>query len=213
MSDSTIMSLFIDHDGTLWAGTFSGGICSFSEPDEKYQCFSYNPDNPEGISNGTVLDIIEDRNNNLWIATGAGLNLFDRSNGMFTAFHEKDGLPNDLVYSILEDQAGNLWMGTNYGLSRFDPINRIFKNYTDFDGLQSNEFNQGSRYKGINGEMFFGGINGINRFFPGEIKENEYSPPVVITQFQLFNEPQKVSEESILNRSKFYRHSYFELFG
>ncbi len=198
LSDSTIMSIFKDHEGTLWAGTFSGGICTFSESNEKYTCFTYNPDNSEGISNGTVLDIIEDQRNNLWIATAGGLNLFDRSNGTFTAFHEKDGLPNDLIYSILEDQSGNLWMGTNYGLSRFDPENRIFKNFTSFDGLQSNEFNQGSRFKGLNGELFFGGINGFNRFPPGDVKENDYVPPVLITQFQLFNEPQKVNEESIL---------------
>jgi signal transduction histidine kinase/CheY-like chemotaxis protein/streptogramin lyase len=198
LSDFTVMSLYKDHEGLMWAGTFSGGICSFRESDEEYLCYTYNPDNPEGISNGTVLEIIEDKRNNLWIATAGGLNLFDRSNGTFTAFHEKDGLPNDLIYSILEDQSGNLWLGTNYGLSRFDPVNRIFKNFTSFDGLQSNEFNQGSRFKGRNGELFFGGINGFNRFFPRDIMENNYVPPVVITQFQLFNEPQKVNEESIL---------------
>jgi len=61
------------------------------------------------------------------------------------------------------------------------------------DGLQSNEFNHGAYFKnksGVSpsGEMFFGGINGFNIFHPDSIKNNSHIPPIVITDFQVFNE-------------------------
>ena len=36
--------------------------------------------------------------------------------------------------------------------------------------------------------MFFGGINGFNAFHPDSIRPNPYVPPVVVTDFRLFNE-------------------------
>ncbi|NIV98687.1 hypothetical protein GWN26_05880, partial [Candidatus Saccharibacteria bacterium] len=103
-------------------------------------------------------------------------------------------MPNDAIYGILEDnrglsigQAGNLWLSTNNGLSKFDPKADIFKNYSVEDGLQSNEFNGGSFYKSRSGEMFFGGIEGFNAFYPDEIKDNPFIPPVIITAFSKLN--------------------------
>jgi signal transduction histidine kinase len=36
--------------------------------------------------------------------------------------------------------------------------------------------------------MYFGGINGLNAFDPDRIKDNPHIPPVVVTDFQIFNE-------------------------
>ena len=57
-------------------------------------------------------------------------------------------------------------MSTNHGVSKFDPLNRTFKNFTVEDGLQSDEFNGGAYYQSKSGEMFFGGLSGVNSFFP-----------------------------------------------
>jgi hypothetical protein len=39
------------------------------------------------------------------------------------------------------------------------------------------------------GEIYFGGFNGFNSFFPDSIKVNTSIPPVYITEFQIFNKP------------------------
>lgn len=109
----------------------------------------------------------------------------------FSRFTEKDGLPNNYIYGILADESGNLWMSTHRGLSRFNPGQpgpQAFRNYDTSDRLQSYEFNTNSYHKGRGGEMFFGGVNGINAFFPVEIKENPHAPPVVFTDFLLMNQ-------------------------
>jgi hypothetical protein len=98
-----------------------------------------------------------------------------------------DGLPNEMIHAIIEDNNGNLWLSTNKGLSKFNPKTEEFRNYDADDGLQSNQFNFSAVCKRFNGEMIFGGINGINIFHPDSIKDNPYVPQIVITDFRLFN--------------------------
>jgi signal transduction histidine kinase len=83
---------------------------------------------------------------------------------------------------------GNLWLATDGGLSRFDPRTERFKNYYASDGLQSNSFWRNAYYQSPDGEMFFGGVNGLDLFHPDQITDNPYTPPVVITAFSLFNQ-------------------------
>ena len=101
----------------------------------------------------------------------------------------RDGLPNDAINGILEDSHGNLWISTNKGISRFDPVKFIFRNYDVSDGLQSNQFSYSSVLKTRDGWFYFGGIYGFKVFHPDSIRENTVIPPVIITDFRLFNQP------------------------
>jgi DNA-binding CsgD family transcriptional regulator len=52
--------------------------------------------------------------------------------------------------------------------------------------------------------MFFGGINGINSFFPHNIKDNPHIPPIVITDFKVFDQSIKIGKSSLLRKSITY---------
>ncbi|MCJ8271958.1 MAG: ATP-binding protein, partial [Psychrosphaera sp.] len=110
---------------------------------------------------------------------------------------ENDGLGNDTVYGILEDNAAQLWLSTNKGLSRFDPVAQVFRNYDESDGLQSNEFNSGAAFRSNSGELFFGGINGYNHFFAENITDNPNVPPVVLTDFLMFNQSVAIFDDGL----------------
>ena len=112
-----------------------------------------------------------------------GLYRYDRKNETFTRYTENQGLPSSSIDGVLEDDAGRLWLGTKKGLSRFDPRTETFRNYDASDGLQDNDFSQCCYAQGQNGEMFFGGSKGFNAFFPENIRDNPYMPPVVLTGF------------------------------
>jgi serine phosphatase RsbU (regulator of sigma subunit) len=153
-----------------------------------------NADDPRSINSDYIFSIYEDDAGILWLCTwGGGLNKFDKDSGEFRAYTKKDGLPSNSVYGLLEDEKGNFWLSTNNGLSRFNPKTGTFKNYNSRDGLQSNEFNGGSYYKSESGEMFFGGINGFNSFYPDEIEDNPFIPKVVITSFRKLNREVELS--------------------
>ena len=179
LSSNEVRAICEDRAGTLWIGTWNGGLNKFDRETEK---FLHYPVGPKGLSDDTVLSIHEGPSGVLWIGTaGGGLNKFNPKTETFTHYREKDGLPNDVVYGVLEDSRGYLWLSTNKGLSRFDPRTETFTNYDVNDGLQGNEFNGGAFHKSADGEMFFGGLNGLTVFYPENIQDNTFVPPVVLT--------------------------------
>ncbi len=184
--------------GIFWIGT-DKGVDRFDANKEIFKNYTRNTQNENSMSNSRVLCLYEDNSGIIWIGTyGGGLNRFDPKTKIFTHYTEKDGLPNNVVYAILEDELGNLWLSTNNGLSKYtqgkegSPKRAWFINYDVHDGLQSNEFNGGSYFRSSSDEMFFGGVNGLNSFFPDSIKVNTYPPEVVITDFRISNQPVEV---------------------
>jgi two-component system, sensor histidine kinase ChiS len=188
LNRNNIFSIYEDHAGIFWLATWNGGLGRFDRATETFTYYQNDPHDPQSLSQDNVFDIYEDSRGVLWIGTGGGLNRFDRDRQTFTYYREQDGLPNDIIYGILEDHDGHLWLSTNKGLSKFDPQTEQFTNYDAQDGLQSNQFNVGAAYAMPDGALLFGGINGFNLFTPAAITPNPHAPPVVITDFQLFNE-------------------------
>lgn len=187
LSHNIVRSIYEDRSGVLWIGTY-GGLNKFNRVSKSFTRYKHDPSNPNSLSNNGIMAIFEDEAGVLWLGTlGGGLNKFDRRKEQFTHYLESDGLPNAFVHAIQGDNNGNLWLSTNKGLSKFDPRTEKFRNYDVRDGLQSNEFNAGASFKGRSGELFFGGINGLNIFHPENIEDNPYVPPIVLTAFKVFN--------------------------
>lgn len=189
LSDNMVFAIFEDPANELWIGT-AGGLNKFDRTNNRFIRYQHDPANPHSLCNNRVFSIFADSDSVLWVGTwGGGLDKFDKTTETFTHFTEKDGLPNGVIYGILGDAVGNLWLSTNNGLSKLDPRTKTFRNYDVDDGLQSNEFNQGASFKSPapRDEMFFGGINGFNRFHPERINDNPRPPPIVLTAFMKFD--------------------------
>ena len=206
LSHDFIRFAFEDSRGALWVGTQGGGLNRRDPGSTAFVHYRHDPEDPTSLGTDHVFAVHEDEGGTMWFGTfGGGVNQLDRKTGRFKRFREGDGLAADSVYAMLEDYLGTLWISTTKGLSRFDPVTEMFRNFDVRDGLQSNEFNGGSAYKSPTGEMFFGGINGFNSFFPNEIKVNSKVPKVVITDLQLFNQSIGVGDlvngRVLLNRS------------
>ena len=148
--------------------------------------YRHSPEDPGSLSDNDILSLHIDKAGTLWVGTQRGLNKLASAAkadtaALFRRYRLADGLPNEVIYGILEQRGGDLWLSTNQGLAHFDPETETFRNYDVSDGLQSQEFNRGAYYKSRRGEFFFGGINGLNAFFPDSIRLNLHVPPVVIT--------------------------------
>ncbi len=105
----------------------------------------------------------------IWLGSRHGLIMLDTIRGMTRLFTTDDGLPNNNVMSILPDESGSLWLSTDRGLSRFHPEHKSFVNYDVHDGLPHNEFNRMAALKSSNGRLYFGSLNGVTSFNPGEV--------------------------------------------
>lgn len=188
LSNNYVRVIYQDNEGIFWIGTQGGGLNRFDKRTGEFKHYRTNLLDSLSLSNDYIFTILEDNEKNLWIGTwGGGLNKFNKKNKTFKRYTTQDGLTDNQIYGILEDEDKKLWISTNRGLSKFDPYTETFRTYTTQDGLQSNEFNGGAFYKSVKGEMFFGGINGFNAFYPDEIVENQFNPAVVITSFCIFN--------------------------
>lgn len=195
ISSDIVHMITEDTKGTLWIATDEGGLCMFDKTNNKFSSFIHD-DKKNSISSNSVSSVYKDKNDNLWIGTMAGLNYFNTKTYHFTVYTTDNGLPNNNIFGILEDEKNNLWISSNKGLSKFNPETKKIDNYGIADGLQSYEFKDHSCCRSSNGAMYFGGVNGFNEFFPGNVKENSFDPPLVLTNFQVFNKNVPIDADS-----------------
>jgi ligand-binding sensor domain-containing protein/signal transduction histidine kinase len=187
LSDDRVWALTENNGGALWVGTL-GGISVLDVNTNRFTRYLNNPDDPYSLGSDAIFAFHQDLAGTMWIGTwGGGLDRFDPATQTFSHYTEKNGLPDNVIYGIEADSVGCLWMSTNKGLVKFDPRSETFRTYDLRDGLQDNEFNWGAHYTGAHGEMFFGGIQGLNAFFPEQVTGNPHVPPVVVTSFSKLN--------------------------
>jgi ligand-binding sensor domain-containing protein/signal transduction histidine kinase len=204
-NDNIVWCIHEDRAGRIWIGTDAGGLNRLDPATGRFVHYTRKPDDPNSLSDNKVISIFEDAAGVLWLGTPGGLNRFDPATERFRRYTIADGLASDAVQSIAGDDQGYLWIGTTKGLSRFDSRKNAFVTFNANDGLQGDEFSVGACASSVSGEMFFGGTNGFNAFFPEKVKLNGFIPPVVLTDFQLFNRSvpvgRKIDGRVILPRS------------
>ncbi|MGD8997876.1 MAG: two-component regulator propeller domain-containing protein, partial [Anaerolineae bacterium] len=190
LGERSYWSMWIHEDpaGSLWMGTAEEGLARYDPRTSEWRFYQHDPDNPQSLSHNHVEAIWQDPSGDWWVGTHRGLDLFDPGTETFAHYGTNEGLPSDTVFGILQDKEGNLWLSTSLGLSRFNPETETFRNYESGDGLQGNQFSRGAFYQSASGEMFFGGNNGFNAFYPEQFTINPHPPPVVITAFSVFNQ-------------------------
>lgn len=203
LSGSSVCCFYEDAAGNIWIGTYNSGISVFNPVTKTFTRLNTQNSN---LSSNIIYSITGDSKGNIWVGTmSGGLNLWNARRKQFISYTVADGLSNNVVNSIVEDSAGFLWLSTNNGICRFNPKTHHFNNYDVSNGLQSREFVQRAGFRSNTGEIYFGGINGINAINPTGISHNRNIPKVILTDFQLFNKSITVdSKNSPLTRSIAY---------
>ncbi len=182
-------------DGAIWVAA-QGGLSRLDPKTNRFTNFSIEKNH---LSDLNIDDIYEDSRGVIWVGTHNGLNKFDATTQTFTNYYTKNGLPNNHIIALSEDNQGYLWISTYLGISRFDPRKETFRNYDVRDGLQGNQFSQAA-YKTKSGEILLGGTNGFNTFYPENLVDSTYIPRVMLTDFQLLNQPVKIGGDSPLQK-------------
>ncbi len=200
-----LSTLAEDRQGALWVGTHSSGIDRFDPATGHFTVYHHDPDRPDTLSDNRINSVHFDRSGTMWVGTQDGLNKFNPQTGQFTVYGQRDGFRGTAVGCILDDDHGELWMSTNSGVARFDPQTKAVRNYSTADGLPGADLTGwGTCFKSAAGEMFFGGFSGATAFFPDKLRDSSYVPPVVLTDFQLFDQPVTVGAGTPLHKSIAY---------
>jgi signal transduction histidine kinase/ligand-binding sensor domain-containing protein/CheY-like chemotaxis protein len=195
IADNWAFQLLADRNGFFWIATPSG-LSRFDPVSESFLNFSHSETDSTSLCNNYINLLFEDSYGRLWIGTSYGLDLFNSENKSFTHFYAKDGLPGNQIKGILEHRLDELWISTGSGLSRMrisyadgdSSLKASFRNYNRADNLQDTYFWNRSACKLENGDLAFGGENGLLVFNPDEIMDNQTLPRVYLTDFRLFNQ-------------------------
>ncbi len=202
---AVIHSCIIDKNGTFWMCSSHGLIRTnpwldlwsiHNLADELYN---------NTFSDNIVSQAYIDKNDIMWITTDSGMMIcknYMENELIFERITVAQGLPDNLITGILEDSNQNLWIGTGFGLARYDKNNKILRTYNRFDGIVNTipgylfikECDYFPVFKTINGEFIFGGEKGFNLFCPDSINNNDYIPPIYLSDFQIFNTSVPIGE-------------------
>nr|WP_240700943.1 hybrid sensor histidine kinase/response regulator [Pseudoalteromonas phenolica] len=133
-----IRALNADKLGNIWIGTYKNGVYTYNPKQRKFKHI----DSTYGLTHPEVLEIIRDSEDNMWVGTGDGVNLWQEDIQLFKRFKNNRYNPDSLLGSIVQDihQAsdGAIWIATQKGLNRYQPDTQNFKHVKKEDGLPTN---------------------------------------------------------------------------
>ncbi|HEY4323798.1 MAG TPA: two-component regulator propeller domain-containing protein [Mucilaginibacter sp.] len=136
LSLNWVESIFAGKDGTIWVGTFGGGLDRFDPSTNVFTHYHHQQGNAGSLINDKVAAIIQDRDGAMWVGTLGGLEKFDPKTNAFTHFvhssNDPYSLSDNAVRALYEDKQGTIWVGTGSPFLSDDPdgqggLNRLDK--------------------------------------------------------------------------------------
>ncbi len=185
LSSNFTYCLLEDKAGYIWIGTSDGGLNQFDRTSGIFKRFMVDRNSSNSITSNGIVTLYEDDSQALWIGTsGGGLNKLNKERTKISTLDLHSSLANTSIYGILQDDHHFLWLSSNQGLLKAHPDTGLVNRYTLSDGVQESFYFQ-SCLEATDGQMYFGGGDGYNVFYPDSIKNNQYIPPVVLTELAI----------------------------
>ena len=190
-----VSSILEENDSIFWIGTWNGLVRHNYSTGEF--SFYYRDKGKKGsLSNDRINHIFRDSENKIWFATKTGLSLYVHESDSFIVYGKRNGFEDINIHHIFEDGNKCLWLLASSTLIKFNPKTNEVRNYSAENGAR---FNSNAFKYQKSGEFFIGGTHsGFYIFHPDSIKDNPFIPSVYIINFEIFNKPVDIGEESPL---------------
>jgi len=198
IGDNQIWLPFLGNDGNYYFG--GNSVAGFIQFNPKIKKFSIPPVDRTFT---TYIDVATSSEGRIFIdAISLGLAEIIVGDTVSVITHvdsNVDGIRN--VESITIDKNNDLWMGTSNGLVKYNLDRNKYTRYDVDDGLQGYVFTRYAGFCSSTGELYFGGRNGINIFHPDDLTLSQYKPPLVFTEFRVFQEKVEIGVNSPLDKN------------
>jgi ligand-binding sensor domain-containing protein/signal transduction histidine kinase len=123
-----VSAMWLDADGTVWIGSWGGGLTRYQPLTGAYRTFRNHPADADSLADDRIQSILRDRRGRLWVGTHSGLDLLTteaQDHARFQHFRHRAGdsttLARDRIWALAEEPDAGLWLATEAGLDRFDP--------------------------------------------------------------------------------------------
>lgn len=171
LSDEMIVySLLEDSSGRLWIGSYNHGVYMTEPETGSVAHFSFNPEDPNSLSNNLIFSMTETADGKIWIATNRGLNRWLSGTSHFKHYYhnpdDPDSIPSNALRTLFVSSRETLWIGTEGGgVCFYDKLIDGFKSFSRRDGLTSTKVL--SILEDQSGKLWLGTDYGIAVFSPG----------------------------------------------
>lgn len=169
LSDNAVYTLYKDKQGSIWAGTYFGGVNFYSEQNAVFEKF-FPGGSPNAVKGDVISDFCRDKNGYIWIGTeDAGINKFDPHTGIFYNF-APNGTKGSIGYNNIHGmltQGDELWMGTfQHGIDVVNiNTNKVIRHYGKGNkpgDLKDNFVN--TLYQTPAGQLLIGSARGVYKY-------------------------------------------------
>ena len=186
ISGNIVFGLGEDKDGNIWVGMDDNGL-NIIHQSKIIKRYRYNPnDTVHCLTNNDIRVIYKDNEDNMWVGTYAGLNLFNAASDNFTRFKTyNSGLTSNIIISIFEDSKGNVWVGTlGGGLNLYNKKTKKFSPYIFPEGLNYSIIN--SINEDDKGFIWIGTNRGLISFKPHTSEFRKYTVSNNLQGYEFF---------------------------
>lgn len=184
-------------DSLIWLGSRGSGLVRFDRRSEEYKVISLRRLVDRAVDD--ILSLCMASDSNLYIGTTSGIVRMRHADGHVEGEYigRGNGLLNDMVHGILEDSSGFLWISSNKGLTKYNPITTEAYTYYRTGGVTVAEFSDDAFYRDYEGNLFFGGVDGLIWLTGGGESTSEESIQMVIRSMSV--------DRKEVNLSTYYR--------
>ena len=208
LNASSIYTLTLSEDGTLWAGTYSG-IFRYDAAADRFVL-------EKEASWVTACEASAD--GTLWFASARGGILERSRRGVWQAYTTQNGgLPTNYVNCLMATPSGlyagtqkglvllsggktsvllegidvqdiaydgrHLWLASQATIIRYSTADGKTEEFGPNDGVQAKLFTPNASLVARDGRIYMGSADGMVSFYPGSIRGNGIPPTVLLTRF------------------------------
>lgn len=170
LNDKAIYSTCLAKDGSVWIGTYFGGVNYIPSNAYGFRTIMAN-DKDNGLSGKAISQMMEDNRHNIWIGTeDGGITIYNPANQRYSHINTKSSpfyLTVNNVHAIHDDGYGNIWVGTFLGgLHQFDTKRNTTTIYSRQTGNNSSLSNDQvyAILRDSRGKLWVGTQKGLNLF-------------------------------------------------
>lgn len=192
----SVWNIQFDHKGQVYIGTNGEGLLVFDPATERISlALQHKPDDPNSLSSNIIRDIHFSDTNTVWFATEFGLDRYEISSKKIKRYNTSNGLSDACIIAIYPDTQGNLWVITETrGINCLNIKTGEIRYFGKENGLAGDEYNYNVHFQTPEGTIYLGGPGGLSWFHPDSIRQNNYTPSIVISGLSILGQEIKAGD-------------------
>lgn len=187
-------SIIEDKNGTIWVAYDNGGLFKFKENSTNLQNsnFTKKPFFKELINENYSIVSMDTFDDFIWIIKNGKLHSYNITTSQFKAYSDYKSFDEIKFAAVKIEKNESLWLSSDKGVWHFNTHKNIVENYQLSDGFQSDFYMIRGAYKDDLGKIYFGGLNGLNAFYPKDLSKANVPIKLNVNSIEVLNKPAKL---------------------